>query len=63
MQPKSLLASKTFWVNVIIAALGISAEISQIFPISQHPKVWITVTTVLNIALRLVTGQPIGTQK
>lgn len=60
---KNWYESKTVWANVIIAALGIASEISQIFPISQNPKVWITVTTVLNIALRLITGQPIGTQK
>jgi len=60
---KAWYESKVIWVNVIIAALGVVSEMSQIFPISQNPKVWITVTTVLNIALRLITGQPIGTKQ
>lgn len=60
---KAWWQSKTIWANIILAALGIVSEISQIFPISENPKVWVTVTVVLNIILRLVTGQPIGTSK
>ena len=55
--------SKTIWANVIMAALGIISEVSQVFPISQNPKVWITVTAVLNIILRTITTQPLGTDK
>lgn len=60
---KAWFASKTIWANIILAALGIVSEVSQVFPISQNPKVWVTVTAVLNIFLRLITNQPIGVDK
>ena len=60
---KKIWESKTVWANVILALLGIISEVSQVFPISQNPKVWVTITAVLNIALRLITNQPIGTDK
>lgn len=52
--------SKTIWANVIIGILGVVSEVSQVFPISQNPKVWVTVTALLNIVLRLVTTKPVA---
>jgi len=60
---KSWFKSKTIWANVLMALLGIVSEVANIFPISQNPKVWVSVTAVLNILLRLVTTQPLGTDK
>ena len=57
---KAWYQSKTIWANLIIAALGIVSEVSQVFPISQNPKVWITITAVLNIILRTITTQPLS---
>jgi len=58
---KSWFQSKTIWANIILAALGIISEVSNIFPVSQYPKLWVSITAVLNILLRLITGTPIGT--
>lgn len=57
---KSFWKSKTIWVNIILAVLGVVAEVSQVFPISQNPKVWVTITAVLNIILRTITTQPLA---
>ena len=57
---KKWYQSKTIWVNVITAALAVVGELSGIFPVSQHPKVWATATTLLNVALRLITSQAIS---
>jgi len=57
---KSWFKSKTIWANIILAALGIISEVSQVFPISQNPKVWVTITAVLNIILRTITTQPLS---
>ena len=57
---KEFWKSKTIWANIILAALGIISEVSQVFPISQNPKVWITITAVLNILLRTITTQPLS---
>lgn len=60
---KSIWQSKTFWANIIVAALGIIGEVSNIFPVSKYPKLWVSATAVLNILLRLVTNKGIGTDK
>lgn len=60
---KAWYQSKTLWVNIIIALLAIVSEVSQVFPVSQNPMVWTLITSVLNIILRLITGQPIGTER
>lgn len=58
---KPLLASKTFWFNLISGILAIVSEVAQVFPISQHPKLYISVITVGNIILRVFfTEKPIG---
>lgn len=50
---KSLFASKTFWVNVLSAGL----ELSQVLPIP--PGYLLLATNVINIALRVLTDQPV----
>lgn len=60
---KAWYTSRTIWGNLILALLGIVGEISGIFPISENPKIWVTVTAVLNIALRLITTTQLGTDK
>lgn len=60
---KSIWQSKTFWFNLITGVLAIVSEVSNVFPISQHPKLYATVISVGNIILRLITTQPIGVAK
>lgn len=60
---KKWYQSKTIWANIIMAALVVAGELSNVFPISQNPKIWVSVTAVLNIVLRLITTQQIGTEK
>ncbi len=60
---KKWYQSKTIWVNILIAALAVVGELSNVFPVSQHPKLWVSVTGILNIFLRLLTTNPIGTEK
>lgn len=56
---KPLWKSKTFWVNLIVAVIGIIGEMSAIFPISKHPLLYINTLAVLNIILRLLTKEPV----
>lgn len=51
MDSKHLLASKTFWANL----LGLAATVSGILP----PKWGMPVMAVANIGLRIVTNQPV----
>jgi hypothetical protein len=57
---KSWFASKTIIVNVLLAVLGVIGEVSQVFPVSEHPKLWVSVTAVINIVLRLITNTGIS---
>ncbi|MPZ20122.1 MAG: hypothetical protein GEV06_19725 [Luteitalea sp.] len=50
---KSLLSSKTFWFNVVTAAV----ELSGVLPLP--PGVAATVVGVGNIVIRLLTNQPV----
>lgn len=54
---KSLFASKTFWFNVITAAV----ELSGVLPVP--PGVAATVVGVGNVIIRLLTGQPVHVVK
>ncbi len=51
--------SKTIWFNVITVSLGIIGQVSGIFPISDHPKLYASVIAVGNIILRFLTEKPI----
>ena len=53
---KSLFKSKTFWVNVLTAGVELSGVLTGVV----GPGVLQIVTNVLNIALRLVTSQPVS---
>lgn len=60
MESKKWYQSKTFWFNLITGVLAIAGELSQIFPVSQHPKLYISVIAVGNMILRLFfTEKPI----
>ena len=50
---KSIFKSKTFWVNVLSAGL----ELTQVLPIP--PGTLLLVTNALNIALRVITEEPV----
>lgn len=50
---KSIFKSKTFWWNVLSAA----AEYSQILPLP--PGVAVLIANGINIALRLITKEPV----
>ena len=52
---KNLIRSKIFWVNVLTAAVELSGALGGLIP----PMSLQLVTNVLNIALRLVTSQPV----
>ena len=53
---KSLFKSKTFWVNVLTAGVELSGVLTGLIP----PGALQIATNVLNIALRLVTSQPVS---
>lgn len=57
---KSWWKSKTVWFNIITAALGAIGEISNVFPVSEHPLLYTNIVAVGNIILRLLTYKPIG---
>jgi len=57
---KKWYQSKTIWTNVIMGALAVISQVSNVFPIASHPQAWVLTTSVLNIILRLITSQPIG---
>ena len=52
---KSLFKSKIFWVNVLTAGVELSGALGGLVP----PGALQLATNVLNIALRLVTNQPV----
>ncbi len=52
---KNILRSKIFWVNVLTAAVELSGALTGLLP----PGALQLVTNVLNIALRLITNQPV----
>ena len=52
---KNLIRSKIFWVNVLTAAVELSGALTGLVPLGTLQLV----TNVLNIALRLVTSQPV----
>lgn len=52
--------SKTFWFNAITLIVSLAAELSEIFPVRENPKLYITVITVGNLILRMFfTSKPI----
>lgn len=57
---KKWYQSKTFWFNAITIAVGVIGELSQLFPVSQHPKLYVSVMGVGNIILRYLTKEPIA---
>ena len=52
---KSLFKSRTFWANLLTAAVELSGALSGFLP----PGARQLATNVLNIALRLVTSDPV----
>jgi len=59
---KSIFKSKTFWVNAITVAVGVAGYLAGSTVIQDYPQVIAVLAAVqgaLNVALRLVTWQPI----
>jgi len=55
MKTKSIFASKTFWVNILLAAIAIVPEVANL-PNLQISKEWLAfIVVVANIILRMVT--------
>ena len=60
--PKSLFASKTFWVNALTTGVAVLTLIAGQEWIAEYPKVTAGIVAtigVLNVALRYVTTAPI----
>lgn len=55
MENKSVLQSKTIWVNLIFAIAAFFPSVQTY--ITAHPELIPTVFAVLNIGLRLITKQ------
>lgn len=61
---KKWYQSKAVWFNLIVGALAIVAELQNIFPVSEHPKLYISILAVGNLILRVFfTTQPIGSDE
>lgn len=62
MQGKSLLVSKTFWVNFVVFLIALVGILLDQSWITDHAD-WVAkggaVLAFLNVVLRLLTGQPI----
>lgn len=59
---KSLLQSKTFWVNFLVAVIAICTGLSDLSLISENPQAVALIGTLIgagNIVLRTVTKEPI----
>lgn len=56
MDPKSLIKSKTFWLNSITAAVAVG---SGSLGFNLPPKIAVPVVAIGNILLRLLTKQPV----
>lgn len=55
---KSLVASKTFWVNVLTLAISAGGYLSGMVP--PHWQPWLAGgLAIANVLLRLITEQPI----
>lgn len=62
MEPKSVLTSRTVWLNLLILAAGVVGFVAGHEVIAEYPQVVAILAAVqggLNIVLRLVTTQPI----
>ncbi len=58
MNGKTLLMSKTFWVN-LIAVVGMVLQACDILPGALWTQYEAVALGAVNVGLRLVTGQPI----
>lgn len=62
MNPKPLIKSKTFWANLITAAVGILVAVAGSDIIQQNPEYAgyaATAIAVMNVILRLMTKSPV----
>ena len=63
-EPKSILTSKTLWINTLTFLVGLATLLLDIPVVAENPKVFAAVTIVviplLNNILRLVTNKPVG---
>lgn len=53
MKTKSILRSKTFWVNLILAIVGIVPEVANL-PLRISPEWLGFIVVVANVILRLI---------
>ena len=61
---KPVVASKTMWVGLLLAVLGVVSEQIQAMQIKQEWVGWvIAVIGIVMMALRAVTNQPISKSK
>lgn len=63
---KPITTSKTFWANVIVAAVGVLTTLGNTELITSNPQVagiFVTVIGVANVLLRLVTSTKVTIKK
>lgn len=53
--------SKIVWVNLIVALIAIVGQFAAVIP-AQYQDEALAFVAILNVLLRLITGQPIGKQ-
>jgi len=59
---KSIFASKTVWVNVVVLTAGIVTCIAGSDLIADYPQIvagFVAAQSALNVVLRLITSKPI----
>lgn len=62
VEKKSVWASKTFWVNMLVLSAGVVGYVAGHDIIAEYPAIvsaMVAVQGAVNVALRFVTWQPI----
>lgn len=56
---KSIFKSKTFWINLLMAAAVIVPELANIEALKIPPATTASIVSVVNIVLRLITKEAV----
>lgn len=58
VETKSLIGSKTFWVNALTLIISVGGTIAGVIPPDFQPYI-VGGLAIANVVLRIITGQPI----